>query len=159
MRTLAGAGNNSELVLAGGDQAAIYRTDNGGDSWVLSNEGMPVGASVQVIAFDPTHPRTVYAGTDHVGIFRSADAGATWTAFVTESEFSGTYALLPVDGSTLLAGVTRGVFRIDPATGTWQTVASVFDTDVHVQLILYDRAAGVLYAGGTGGLFRIDWAP
>ena len=159
MHTLAQAGNDLQLVLAGGDRATIYRTADSGDGWVLSNEGLPASASVRAICFDPVHPGTVYAGTDRSGVFRSDDGGTTWTAFVTAAELSGTYALLPIDGSTLLAGATHAVYRIDLANATWQTVGAGFDVEGHPELLLYDRTAGVLYAGGAGGLFRIDWTP
>lgn len=39
----------------------------------------PIGGDINVIAVDPKNSQTVYAGTEHMGIFKSTDAGLTWT--------------------------------------------------------------------------------
>ena len=66
---------------------------------------------------------------------------------------------LAVNGSTLLAGTDQGVFRIDPASPAVEAVGSGLRDETRIEVLLYDAGSGVLYAGGTGGLFRIEWRP
>ncbi|GBD07614.1 Xyloglucanase [bacterium HR21] len=70
---------NPNLVLAGGID--IYRTDNGGQTWTNVTYGYS-GGNVHVdqhaAAFNPLNPSIVYAANDG-GMYRSTDAGLTWT--------------------------------------------------------------------------------
>jgi cysteine-rich repeat protein len=50
----------------------LYRTTDGGDNW--STLSIPNGCSPGYVAFDPTDPTNLYAGS-----CRSADAGMSWT--------------------------------------------------------------------------------
>ena len=58
--------------------AGIYKSTNGGVNWralllVLGDLG------VHALVVDPREPKTVYAGTDHVGVLKTTDGGARWT--------------------------------------------------------------------------------
>jgi uncharacterized protein (TIGR03437 family) len=63
----------------------IYKTTDGGAHWQASSQGFTVtlnGIAIQplaqTLAVDPVVPEFVYAGTDHYGIYKSIDGGATW---------------------------------------------------------------------------------
>jgi photosystem II stability/assembly factor-like uncharacterized protein len=58
------------LVFTAPARAALNRWTSGGPL---------AGGPVEVLAFDPNDPGTVYAGT-YGGVFRSEDHGVTWTA-------------------------------------------------------------------------------
>lgn len=75
-----------------GQQAVMFSTD-AGETWqkdfgltnlVTTSAGSmtdSVGnAQVHAIAFDPGNSTRLLAGTDHGGIFASANGGATWSA-------------------------------------------------------------------------------
>jgi hypothetical protein len=49
-----------------------------GDTWIAIGAGLPAGATINNIAFDPRQPARLFAGTDGRGIYRSSDAGVTW---------------------------------------------------------------------------------
>jgi hypothetical protein len=55
----------------------VYKSVNGGVSWVPSNSGIEK-ILVRALAIDPATPTTIYGGTDTYGVFRSSDGGATW---------------------------------------------------------------------------------
>ena len=69
--------------------------------------------TVTVLALDPTAPGTLYAGTEHHGLFRSADAGEHWTP-LGFAEMS-IYAIV-IDGTrgSMWVGTEMGVFRWEP---------------------------------------------
>lgn len=50
-------------------------SEDGGESWVRHSL---TGKVVYSVAMDPHAPRTVWAGTQTYGVFRSTDGGATW---------------------------------------------------------------------------------
>lgn len=72
------ARGNSDAVLAGTNKGHIYRSEGG--TWVST---VPQSGFVSSLAFDPNDPSVAYAtyagfGGHHV--WKSVDAGATWTA-------------------------------------------------------------------------------
>jgi photosystem II stability/assembly factor-like uncharacterized protein len=74
------------IVYAGTAPTAVYRSDDGGDSWRrLTNARQPariqMGFDTRVIrmAVDPSHPDEIYAGIEVGGVMRSLDGGETWS--------------------------------------------------------------------------------
>ncbi len=55
----------------------IYKTTNGGSSWVLKTSGLPALLSAGHFAIDPQNSSNVFAATGW-GLYKSADAGETW---------------------------------------------------------------------------------
>lgn len=109
----------------------VWKTTDGGTTWTpltdqLSN--MNHGA----IAIDPSNPDTIYAGTGEYttgslgdGLFRSTDAGATWTriadASVVGSQISGV-AIDPTNPSIIHVTGSRGYIRSGDAGATWAQI-------------------------------------
>lgn len=83
--------------VPGAAQWGLYKSTNGGQSWTLIHNGSQnvadcTGSAAQFanleacsprgvrhIELDPTHHNTIYAASYARGIWRSNDAGATWT--------------------------------------------------------------------------------
>jgi len=64
-------------VIYAGTQDGPYRSTDGGESW--TRLGFPErNAVIWSLAFHPTRPQVMYAGTAPVGIYRSEDSGETW---------------------------------------------------------------------------------
>lgn len=77
--------DDSQVILVATDKG-IFRSDDGGKTWLPSNEGLP-HLFVQEIAFAPSQPNRVYATllttsregqAWNGGVYRSDDAGKTW---------------------------------------------------------------------------------
>ena len=80
----------SRTVFAGTDGRGVFKSIDGGASWTAVNHGLPGDGVARVTALiaDPRQTNVVYAvaesdvlGTPYTlgaGLFRSADAGATW---------------------------------------------------------------------------------
>jgi hypothetical protein len=70
--------------LMPGASAAVWRTHDGGDTWIRSGEGLPqenafVGVLREAMAHDDRDPVGVYFGTSSGQVYGSADEGRTWS--------------------------------------------------------------------------------
>ena len=98
----------------------------------------PVSGRVTALVVDPTNSNKVYLGTAQGGVWRSLDAGATWTSIFdsAQSLAIGALALAPSSPSTLYAGTGEfnscgdcffgaGLYRIDNADTTATLVGPI----------------------------------
>lgn len=77
-----------ETVYAGAEDAAIFKSTNGGKSWQelsalrrVKGELWQPGAggmAVHTILIDPKNPKRIYVAISAAGAFRTEDGGATW---------------------------------------------------------------------------------
>ncbi|MCA9293361.1 MAG: hypothetical protein KDA20_06070 [Phycisphaerales bacterium] len=128
---------SSFVMYAGGVSGGVWKTTNGGASW-FSLDDMMLNMSVCTIAMDPTDHNTLYAGTGEGmwygtgdagrgnGIFKSTDAGATWTHLSSTANahfnFVNKLVISPNDSARIYAGTRSGVFRSVDAGESWQLV-------------------------------------
>ncbi|MBI2565910.1 MAG: hypothetical protein HYV63_02605 [Candidatus Schekmanbacteria bacterium] len=169
----------------------VYRSTDGGESWtrVLDSTSAGVAVGRTVLAYAPSVPDTIYAAvadTDGAaaGLFRSTDAGASWTLrhggaaaglnWLDNVCFSGSnqgwydlaLAVDPVNANRLwLGGID--LFRSDDGGATirhasyWYLIEVLFNSYAHADQHLivfhpgYDGAANTtVYFANDGGLFR-----
>jgi photosystem II stability/assembly factor-like uncharacterized protein len=97
--------------VAGSRLGGVARSTDGGATWSHA----VLGDAVHALAFDPTDPMTLYAGTGGGGVRKSADGGRTW-ARLPSTGLADPYILsLAIDatGATLYAGTAEsGVFSL-----------------------------------------------
>ena len=78
-----------DTVYAGIEDAALFKSTDGGQSWQelsgLRGHGSGShwapgagGMGLHTILLDPTNPRRIHVAISAAGVFRSDDAGATW---------------------------------------------------------------------------------
>ena len=98
--------------------------DNGATWNPLAN--IPGGARVLTV-----DGRALYAGS-YLGIYKSVDGGATWSALFTQPPCNnfdpacGVYGL-SVSGSTIYAVANRGIIRSNDGGGSWTTLPKPVD--------------------------------
>ena len=78
-----------DQVLVAMSTGGVYRTSDGGHSWVASNTGIQVGflpdpfpefgQCVHKVARNPDRPEQFFAQNHH-GVYRSDDGGVTWSS-------------------------------------------------------------------------------
>jgi uncharacterized protein YjdB len=98
------------LILYAGVRGGgrIYKTTDGGASWAPSALGIPGRAQVSVVYVSPVNPASVFAATER-GLYRSADAGATWALAGFQGRAVNAIAQSGVAPALILAGVDDAI--------------------------------------------------
>ena len=116
----------------------VWKSENAGLTWRPIMDAMNV-ASIGAIAVAPSDPKTIYVGSGEAdmrsdiahgnGMYRSTDAGATWTHIgLDDSRQIGHILVAPNDPKTLVVAVLghgygpsamRGVYRSTDGGTTW----------------------------------------
>jgi len=177
---VAGHADQPDTFYSGSVGGGVWKTENSGRTWFpLSDEGIPIG-SIGAIAVAPSNPNIVYVGTGEpdirsqnsygIGMFKSMDAGKTWTHIGLEGTRQiGRVAVDPTDpnrvyvsalGHIYDANPERGVYRSLNGGTTWKKVlfkASDPDSVGAVDLAIDPKNPRVLYAS-LWATHRPPWA-
>ncbi len=144
--------NQPRTMLAGADDG-IYRSEDGGQRFERLD--LPMNSlHVWKVAFDPTNPETIFAGTRPAALFRSTDGGGHWDKLPADMaeecpnvRIPRVTALTvdPSDHRMVWAGVeVDGVRRSRDGGESWARVAGVNDPDIHDTAISINGAKTVL---------------
>lgn len=161
--------DGSSAVLAA-TKSGLYRTTDGGDSWVAL--GVPVADVYSVLVSDGY----IYAGVRPAAIYRSSDGGETWTALTAfeEASFTSSWPTNPhrehahvrslaspqTAPRWLVAGVEVGGLVLSSDGGTsWQKCQAVPDDVHHVLCVTANRwvvSSGTGGPEGKGGVYETE---
>ncbi len=89
------------VVYAGCDSGRVFRSGDGGATWLPRHAGLPRADEVRALAVDPFDADLVLAATD-TGIVRTTDGGASWQP-VAGPTLVGHVAFAPGDGAVAYA--------------------------------------------------------
>jgi photosystem II stability/assembly factor-like uncharacterized protein len=104
--------NNPSRTYVGISAAGVFRTDDGGASWVPKNDGVradflpdrfpPVGQCVHHLVIHPTAQDVLYQ-QNHCGVYRTENGGEAWEDISDglPSRFGFPMAVHPHDGDTV----------------------------------------------------------
>jgi photosystem II stability/assembly factor-like uncharacterized protein len=161
---VSGVPGDGRTFYSGAVGGGVWKTTNAGRTWTPVMDSQPV-ASIGAIAVAPSDPKTVYVGSGEAdmrsdivhgnGMYRSTDAGASWTRIgLEDSRQIGRILVDPSDPKTLLVAVlghayaandTRGVYRSTDGGATW-TRTLFHDRDTGAIDLAGDPAMHVVYA-------------
>jgi photosystem II stability/assembly factor-like uncharacterized protein len=151
------------VVLAGTD-SSIARSVDRGSAWAPTSAGLHA-SFIHRLALDPRNPSSVWAvgsGRDFTtgrlqcgGLFRSIDAGLSWTSPGDPDIRDPIRALLvdAADPSTLYGGGSFGVAYSEDGGLRWATVALPGDAGV-AALTVDPAMTGRIWAATSRGLFQ-----
>jgi photosystem II stability/assembly factor-like uncharacterized protein len=157
--------NQSDIIYIGAASGGIFKTENAGASWEQLFYDIPT-ISIGDMAIDPQNSNVIYAGTGEAnsssysflgsGIYKSEDAGSTWTSSGLEN--SAYIGRIIVDhensqrvfaaacGNLFTPSNDRGVYRSTDGGANWEQVLFVTDTTTAIDLVQDPNNADVLYA-------------
>ena len=115
----------------------------------------PEGGQVLRLAVDPRTPSTVYARTGGGELFKTADAGASWSAVNSGLPSSALgMAIDPHNSGTVYALASCGIYKTRDGGASWSAINSglnLSNRDCIVSLAIDSRNPGTLYASGFRG--------
>jgi len=133
--------------------SALYRTMDGGASWV---EAANLKGVVTSIAVHPSDSSVLFATTTE-GVFQSPDRGSSWVSLSlnlpsSSSFLAGKVAVDPKNPSRLFVATIDGVYRSTDSGGSW---AEVFRSNglslfAVTDLVFDPKDSNVIYAAGFG---------
>jgi photosystem II stability/assembly factor-like uncharacterized protein len=133
----------------------VYQTSNPFVSWTrIGTTALNLSRSILL------RLPTIFVGTEGDGLYRSTDAGATWSTLGPIS--SWVYSLAVTTAGNILAGTGGGVFRSTDNGSNWSAANSGL-TDTQV-FSLVTSNLGQTFAGTASGVFYstndgTNWTP
>jgi hypothetical protein len=161
--------SDPDTVYAGVEDAAMFRTIDGGKSWHelagLRNHGSGSkwqpgagGLGLHTILLDPANPQRMFIAISAAGAFRTDDGGATWTAI--NRGLKSQYipdpgaevghcvhriAMHPSRPNTLFMQKHWDVMRTDDAGGQWTEVSGNLPTDFGFPIDVHAHEPETIY--------------
>jgi photosystem II stability/assembly factor-like uncharacterized protein len=183
---LAVASNDGNVLFVAEDVRGLYRSLDGGASWVPLGGGLPTddngAVNVQSLALDPVELGVVYVGTgwgsfDGNGVWKSTDSGETWAAANRGMIDYGITALAvhPTDSQVIYAGGNGSEFWKSTDGGqSWRELTDVLPIDggpqqpirdividpaVPDRMVLLHERAGLLASADGGERWQLLGKP
>jgi photosystem II stability/assembly factor-like uncharacterized protein len=159
----------ADTVFAGVQDAALFRTSDGGQSWHelpgLRGHGSGPrwapgagGLCLHTILLDPAHPQRMFIAISAAGAFRTDDGGATWTAINRGLRSEGIpdpdaevghcvhrIAMHPSRPNVLFMQKHWDVMRSDDAGDSWHEVSGNLPTDFGFALDVHAHEPETVY--------------
>ncbi|HEV2490153.1 MAG TPA: hypothetical protein VGT03_10125 [Candidatus Acidoferrales bacterium] len=165
VESVVGIPGNPDVYYFGAVTGGVWKTTNGGVTWEPMFDKEKI-ASIGAIAIDPADSNVIYVGTGEPclrgnisfgnGMYKSVDAGKTWTHIGLEDTRHISKVLIdPKNPSTIFVAAIghafgpneqRGVFRSTDAGKTWQKVLYKDDKTGAVDLVFDQANSHILYA-------------
>lgn len=126
---------NPNILYAGGVAGGVWKSTDGGASWMALTDQM-ANLAVVALAFDPSNSGILYAGTGEgygnsdairgAGIFKSTNAGASWSQLASTDNANFHYSMAirvsPRNPQRVWAATRTGIFRSLDAGSSWTQV-------------------------------------
>jgi photosystem II stability/assembly factor-like uncharacterized protein len=145
--------SNSAILYAATDAGGVWRSDDGGQHWMLPGDAM-VSRPIQWIVVDPATSSTIWAGVHNpggAGLWRSADRGKTWSSVrpdKTSYILGQPIAFALSNPSIVYAPSTNLHYRSADGGKTWESFR-VPDQDAYA-FGINPKNPKIIYAGGRG---------
>lgn len=174
---ISGVAGNDEIYYAGYTGGGLWKTDDGGANWYNLSDGYFTTSSIGDIAVSRTDPNVVYVGSgEHAvrgvmttygdGIYKSTDAGATWTNMGLQgTRHISDVIIHPSNNQKVYVGAQgavhgpsseRGVFISDDGGESWRKTLYV-DENTGVSSLVMDLSNPRILYAATWDHRRLPW--
>lgn len=160
-----GVPGKPNLYYMGATGGGVWRTKDGGQTWVNISDGF-FGGSIGAVAVSEYDPNVIYVGGGEVtvrgnvsygyGMWRSTDAGKTWKHIGLENSRhiprirvhpkNPDLVYAAVMGDLFKSSKERGVYRSEDGGETWEKVLYVNENAGAVDLLLDPNNPRIIYA-------------
>lgn len=143
----------------------IFRSADGGASWVAIGYSPTPADPVVAIAVDPLSPNVVFGGHGGVfdtpapgGLYRTRNGGQVWIPMRAAYAlgFVTALAVSPVPGRVYLANAAGQVFRSTNGGANWSPLGTGLAVSAVHQLLIAPDDPRHLYAATSGGVWEIE---
>ncbi|TMG41623.1 MAG: exo-alpha-sialidase [Chloroflexi bacterium] len=158
-----------DTVYAGVEDAAIFRSTDGGSSWqelpgLRKHQSAPNwqpgagGMCLHTIILDPTNPQRIFAAISAAGAFRSDDAGKTWLPINRGLKSEGIpdpdaevghcvhrIAMHPSRPNVLFMQKHWDVMRSDDAGDSWREISGNLPSDFGFPIDVHPHEPDTIY--------------
>ena len=165
--------HDPKTIYAGTPGSGLWRTQDGGENWVLLTPDLPV-LGISDIAIDPNDAKTIYImtgdgdgqDTPSIGVLKSTDGGERWveTGQIFEpdaEEYGSRLAIDRANPKLVLAATSWGLYRTVDGGDHWDAVIpkkQVWD------VLFHPGDPSIAYAATTTEVYRStdsgqNWTP
>ncbi len=113
--------NNSHRLYVGTIGEGLWRSTDGGETFVRAIDGMFVECHVRALVVHPHDDRVLYLGNEH-GVYRSDDGANNWTRVDSPATGMQIWSILLAPGNPdliLVGACPSRLFRSDDAGRSW----------------------------------------
>jgi photosystem II stability/assembly factor-like uncharacterized protein len=156
---------NENIIYAGTASGGVFKTIDGGANWLPIFDQNPF-LSIGTIVFDPTNANTIYVGTGDPqisgypfvgdGIYKSTDAGQTWTNIGMSQGRIITKILINPNNTNIIYAAAmglpfvkdnnRGLYKTTNGGQTWTQVLFVSDQAGIIDMVMDPTNPNIVYA-------------
>jgi photosystem II stability/assembly factor-like uncharacterized protein len=171
---VAGVPGDPSVYYAATASGGVWKSADGGATWKSVFDDQPI-SSIGSIAVATSNPNVVYVGAGEAnirgnvaagnGIYKSVDAGKTWTHVWKQEGQIGTMAVHPANADVAYAAVLgrafgpnpeRGIYRTTDGGKTWQQVLKK-DADTGASDVALDPSNPSIVFAGLWQARRKPW--
>lgn len=157
--------NDPFTIYIGLATGGLWKTTNNGTTWTPLFDEQPV-SSIGDLAIAPSNPNIIYAGTGEPnnrqsstignGVYKSTDAGKTWTHIgLADTQSIGRVVVDPKDANIVFVAAVghlfgpnkeRGLFKTTDGGATWTNTKFIDEDTGFIDVAMDPSDSRVLYA-------------
>lgn len=138
--------SNTNIIYVSSPGGGIWKTINGGATWVPLVDNNSTNMFVYNLCLDPSNLNTIYASLINGGVIKSTDAGITWSNTGAGPSNTKKVIVHPTNSNIVMATSALGIHRSTNGGNTW---THVFDAAAKEDIEFKPGDPSIVYTSGT----------